>query len=136
MSQIVLPERRVQLVSPASTSDLWQDLTGWFRTAGVTRCRGVLIVADLSSGFQVRIGIQTATSDIEVADTPLNPGSGTGLTYLASAGKQYFDFDPTVTAPNNGSIGIKASFRLGLLYSSSSAIITRGDCVLKATYQV
>src|SRR5262245_2728465 len=134
MSEITLPEQRLILVSPSATTDLWQDLTAWIPTAGVIRCRGMLILAQVQGRFQVRIGIQTGGSDIEVADAPTAIATGTGNGYRLSVGKQYFDFDPTATG--NGVITSKDFFRLGLLYSSTTAAISSGDCILKPTYQV
>jgi len=134
MSEVTLPEQRILLVSPSTTTDLWQDLTAWIPTAGVIRCRGLVVLAQVSGRFHVRIGIQTSASDIEIADAPTAIGTGTGNGYILSVTKQYFDFDPTATG--NGVINTKDFFRLGLLYSSTAAAISSGDCILKATYQV
>jgi energy-converting hydrogenase Eha subunit F len=110
-------------------------MTPWISTVGVLGVRGVLILAEKQNNFHVRIGIQTAASDIEVADTALNPTDtgGTGLGYVGTVIKQYFSFDPTISTAGN--ITTKAYFRVGLLYSSTDATIGRGDCILRVGYR-
>lgn len=126
---MVLRAVSMQLVSVNGTSDLWQDMSPWFPTIGVFGVRGVLVLAEKSGNFRVHIGIQTATTDREIANSPLNPTvGGTGLGYVATQGKNLYDFDPTNAS--NGNIAASAYFRIGLLYSSTDATIGRGNVVL------
>lgn len=48
---------RVQLVSAATTTTLWEDMTPWMPTTGILGVRGVLLLAELLNTFEVKVGI-------------------------------------------------------------------------------
>ena len=134
--EITMPTQAVQLISVLPGADLWRTMTPWIPTAAVLGVGGVLVLAELLARFQVRVGIQTAECDIELADTPLSPvdAGGTGLGYATTVSQSLYAFDPTLAAA--GDIDTKAYFRIGLLYSSSDArTVSRGDVALKVTYR-
>jgi hypothetical protein len=133
--QTLMRTRSVQLVSAIPATDLWENMTPWLSTVGVLDVRGVLVLADKLNSFRVRIGIQTAVSDIEVPDAPINiPTTGAlGTGYVTTVSKNVFDFDPTVSS--NGNIATKAYFRVGLLYSSGDTNVSRGDVTLRVGYR-
>jgi len=130
--QQILQEVRIQLVSAAGTTDLWQDTSPWMPTLGVAMVRGTLTLCDKLGNFRFRIGIQTTPADIEIVDVAVNPSdaTNTGTGYITALGRNFFNFDPT--RAGNGNISTKGYFRLGLLYSSTDATVGRGDVILKA----
>jgi hypothetical protein len=66
--QVVLPEIRMQRVSAAGLTELWQEMSPWIATVGVSVIRGVEILAEKSGNFRFRIGIQVATFDIDAPE--------------------------------------------------------------------
>jgi hypothetical protein len=97
--------------------------------------KGVIVVAERAGPFRVRIGIQTATTDVEIANAPISPSVGSGLGYVQSVAKLMFNFDPTNAS--NGDINAHAYWRLGLLYSSATVnTFARGDAILYSGYRV
>lgn len=134
MNPVVFRAEAVQLVSALPSADLWYDVTPWIPTTNVSNVRGVLTLVDNPQVvFQVRIGIQTAPTDIELPSAPLAPSVGTGLGYTRTTGKLYFDFDPA--DGSNGNVASAAFFRVGLLYSSSDATtIARAELALRVAY--
>lgn len=135
MSQIIVPTQPMQLVSAIPGTDLWQDMTPWSSTVGIVGIRGVLILAEKLNNFRVRIGIQTAASDVELPDGPVNPSDtpNVGTAYVSTITKNYYNFDPTTAL--NGTIGTKGYFRVGVLYSSTDATISRGNVILRVGYK-
>lgn len=133
--QVLMPPQRLQLVSTIPSTDLWEDLTPWTATVtSILTVRGTLILAEKLNNFRVRIGIQTALSDVEAPDNPLNPsdGSNIGTAYISAVGKNFFTFDANRVA--NGATNTKGYFRVGVLYSSTDATISRGDVILRVGY--
>lgn len=130
--RLSMPMEEVQLVSVIPGTDLWEDITPWRPTAGILGVRGILVLAEKQNNFRVRVGIQTARSETQVADTPIAPATGTGLGYVTTVSKNFFDFDPTVD--RNGLINTMAFFRIGLLYSSTDAVVSRGNVLLYTHY--
>ncbi|MEJ7734370.1 MAG: hypothetical protein WKG00_34885 [Polyangiaceae bacterium] len=133
---IKMAPQRVQLVSAIPATDLWEDLTTWRPTTGILGVQGVLVLAEKLNNFRVRIGIQTAASDVEIANAPLAPtdAGGTGLGYVTTITKAFYRFDCTVTTA--GRINDFAYFRIGVLYSSTDTVFSRGDVVLYCTYKM
>lgn len=119
----------MQLVANGTTA-LWVDTDTFKSTAGVTKLRGRLILADKTGNFQVRPGIQTAL-DLELPDAPLIPATGgTGIAqYVAIVGRNFVDYDPTNAS--NGNISVKANYRNGLWYASSDSTVSRGDVIFE-----
>ena len=108
MGAETMPQQRVQLVSAIPATDLWEDLTPWRPTTGVTGVRGVLILCEKLNNFRVRIGVQTATSDIEAPDTPVSLSVGTGTGYITTAGS---NSAPCLTCRNLANIDFSADRR-------------------------
>jgi hypothetical protein len=127
--QKILVRVRIQLVAVNGTNDLWVDLSRFIQTIGVTRVRGRIVLCEKSGNFRARPGIQTYTADPEVPDAALAPSTGTGLGYVSTVSKNFVDWDPAVAG--NGNIGTKRGFRVGLLYSSTDATVSRGDVILE-----
>ena len=96
------------------------------------RARRALLTEKLNN-FRAKIGIQTADSDVEVADSPVSPSTGTGVAYVTTVSKNFFDFDPT--AATNGNIATKAFFRIGVLHSSTDATISRGEVIVRVGFR-
>lgn len=124
----------VVVVAVNGTVDLWQPMTPFILTTGVLDVRGTLVLAEKSGNFRIRIGIQTVATDLDVRDAPVSPSSGTGLGYLSAVGKTFVDFDPTVAT--NGNVNTKFGMRLGILYSSTDASISRGDVILRMSVRI
>jgi hypothetical protein len=85
-----------------------------------TAIQGVIALTTKTGNGQVRLGIQTAVTTIDVGANPLNPASA--ASFVSSTGPVnglFFRFDPN-TIPN-GLISSGAFFRVGLLYSLSAA---------------
>ena len=120
---------RMQLVATNGTTDLWLDLSAFLASIGVTRVRGRTVLCDKSGNFRFRPGIQTYGNDVETPDAPIAITTGTGTAYVSTLVRNFVDFDPTVSG--NGLIGTKAGFRLGVLYSSTDATVSRGDVILE-----
>ena len=122
---------RIQLaaVAAAGTSDLWADTCAFLTSMGITRIRGKLVLCEKFGNFRVRVGIQTFTTDPEAPATATSITTGTGVAYVSTTGKNFVDFDPTVSG--NGVINTNSGFRIGLLYSSTDATVSRGDVILE-----
>lgn len=119
---------RMQLVGNGTT-DLWLDLMKFLEGVSVKRVFGRLVLCEKVGNFRARVGIQTADSDVLVPNAPVNPSSGTGVGYVSSVVKQFVDFDPR--GGTEGDVDAKAYFRLGVLYSSSDATVSRGDVMVE-----
>lgn len=120
----------MQLVATNGQTDLWLDLAAFLATMGVGRVRGRMVLCDKSGNFRVRVGIQTYDTDAEVPNAPAAvTRTSTGTGYLSTVNKAFIDFDPTLTG--NGVIDTKAGFRLGVLYSSTDATVSRGDVLVE-----
>ena len=119
----------MQLVAYGTTA-LWVDTDTFKSTAGVTKLRGRLILADKTGNFQVRPGIQTAL-DLELPDPPVIPATGgTGIAvYVAVVNRYFVDYDPTNAS--NGNINTKANYRNGLWYASTDNTVSRGDVIFE-----
>jgi hypothetical protein len=122
---------RAQFVACNGTNELWADLSTFVSSIAVTKVRGRIVVCERGGNFRCRVGIQTYSADSEAPDTPIaiTGVSTTGCGQLSAVGKNFVDFDPTLA--NNGTIGGKAGFRLGLWYSSTDATISRGDVIVE-----
>lgn len=120
---------RVMLVADNGTTDLWLDLSEFVASVGINNIRGRIVLCEKQGNFQARVGIQTYGSDPEAPEAPTPIGSGTGYGYVSSVIKQFVDFDPT--AASNGDIDTKAGFRVGVLYSSTNATVSRGDVIVE-----
>ena len=91
---------------------------------------GRIVICDKSGTFRCRLGLQTFSTDPEAPDAPITlTGTGTGTGVISTVSKNFVDFDPT--AANNGVIDTKAGYRLGLLYSSTDATVSRGDVLIE-----
>lgn len=128
-SQRLIARVRMQLVACNGTSDLWADLSRFVPTIGTSRLRGRIVLAEKVGNFRCRVGIQTYGTDIEVPDGPSSISTGTGVAYVSSVSKVFVDWDPT--AAGNGVISTKRGYRVGLLYSSTDASVSRGDVILE-----
>ena len=129
-TQRQLVKVRMQFVAVNGTTDTWADLSAFISTVGVGRIRGRIVICDKSGNFRCRLGLQAYATDPEAPDAPATlTGTGTGTGVISTVSKNFVDFDPTLT--NNGVIDTKAGFRLGLLYSSTDATISRGDVLIE-----
>lgn len=127
--QQLLCRVRLQLIAVNGTTDLWADLSPFLPSAGVGMIRGRLVLCEKSGNFRVRVAIQTYGNDPELCDTAVSITTGSGTTYLQTASRLFVAFDPTNSG--NGDISTKAGFRIGLLYSSTDATVSRGDVLLE-----
>jgi hypothetical protein len=127
-SGLLLPQTKLHLKT-TSVADAFEPCTVWIPTIHCASLVVLLLVlANRSTNFRIRTGIQTATTDPDVANDPLNPADVT--TYINTVSRNLIKFDPTLTSPHNGGIGAHFWFRLGVLYSTSSAGFEQGDVVL------
>ncbi len=130
---------RLQLVSPG-VSVLWQDVGVPLVCLGALGVSGRLVIVETGGAgvFQAEVGLQTFNSDIEVATAPLAPATplagAPALGFKNGVSKNFFSFDPTVGgAGTNGDITKFFRFRLGVLYSTTTAVISRAEILFEYT---
>ncbi len=73
---------RVQLTSAGNVQPCWQDVGGILVAVGAIGVSGRIVIVDREGNFAAAVGVQTFANDIEVAATPLQPGTnlaGSGL---------------------------------------------------------
>lgn len=139
MGRDVSASARMQLVSPGN-SLLWQDVGGILVCSGAIGITGRLVIVELggAGAFQAEVGLQTFTADTEVAGAPLTPGTPLAGTptmgFKGTVSKNFFSFDPTWGgASPNGDITKFLRFRLGVLYNTTTAAISRAEVLFEYT---
>lgn len=104
-------------LTATSTTEIFEPLTDWYHTLEVASAiTAVLVLANKTGNFQCRFGIQTATTQIDSANDPLNPSAVN--TQITAAGRSFIGFDPK--GASDGNIDVHAYFRVGIMYSLSS----------------
>jgi hypothetical protein len=125
---LLLPQATARLRTN-SQSDTFEPMTVWIPTIHcASLVLAVLVLANKSANFRVRIGLQTATTDPDSANDPLAPADAN--TYITAVSRNLIKFDPTLASPNNGGIGSHFWFRIGALYSASVTGLEQGDVIL------
>jgi hypothetical protein len=94
---LLLPQAKLHLKT-TSTTDAFEPTTVWIPTI---HCASLvvllLILSNRSTNFRIRTGIQTATTDPDAANDPLNPADV--ATYINTVSRNLIKFDPRSPAP-------------------------------------
>ena len=136
MGKEVSQSARMQLVSPGTTT-LWQDVGGILVSVGAIGVSGRLVIVETGGAgtFQAAVGAQTFGTDLEVAASPLQPSVNitgtTGLGMKSGISKTFFSFDPTNAS--NGDVTKFFRFRVGLLFNTTTAAISRAEVLFEYT---
>lgn len=110
------PAMKKQLTA-TSSNELFEPFTGWYHTLEVASAiASVLILANKTGNFQFRFGIQTATTQTESANDPLNPSAVSSQ--ITTVTRSFIAFDPK--GASDGNIDAHCYFRVGVMYSLSS----------------
>lgn len=108
-------------LTATSTTEVFEPLTGWFNTLEAAQLiQLVLILANKSGNFQCRIGIQSATTTTDDANTPVNPSSYSSQIGTAPT-RTFMRWDPSGATDRN--IDTAAAFRVGVFSSLSSGSV-------------
>ena len=93
--------------------------------------QAVIVLANKSGNFQCRIGLQTADVSLDDLNNPVNMTSTPMATQVGTEGSRtLLRWDPNATG--DGNIDAAAYFRVGVLYSLSSAGVPgQGDVELQ-----
>lgn len=95
--------------------------------------RTVLALANRTSTFEARLGIQTALTDPDMdAQDPVAPTDASNA-YRTAVGRYLIAFDPTGTS--DGNIDAFMYWRIGVIYQATSAGVAQGDVTLIPSYR-
>ncbi len=139
MGKEVSRSARMQLFSPGGPAPtlLWQDVGGIQVAPGALWISGRLVIVETGGAgvFQAEVGLQTFTSDLEVAAAPAPPATnlvGTpALGFKFGVSKNFFSFDPTLST--NADLTKFLRFRLGVLYNTQTAAFSRAEVLFEYT---
>jgi len=125
MNACLFPDGEVSLSPTDTTTEVFQPITDWCSSLEALSLVTVFLWIKRKTGnFQCRLGIESCQSEHgTVNQTSLAADSAQMSTLGVSSGK-FYRFDPNGASDGNIDAGTK--FRLGILYSSSTAVTGQG----------